>query len=197
MFWIARRLLLLLLMGSAWMAAAAPTAPGANELLAQARVAAGGSAWDHVAALEASGQIRTSGLDGRWLRVEDLLESHEEAGFLRTSAAERAYYAHRQNKFWKILHETRLTPEPLQPHQYRSLLQHGIGLTDLVKAGAGMDRATLPKLTAADRARSARSRGRAPSRHRSPPTALPQGSWPWGRAVHSPRRRRGGQPGPS
>ena len=70
-----------------------------------------------------------------------------------TSAAERAYYAHRQNKFWKILHETRLTPEPLQPHQYRNLLRHGIGLTDLMKAGAGMDRATLPKLTATDRAR--------------------------------------------
>jgi len=30
-----------------------------------------------------------------------------------TSAAERAYYAHRQNKFWKILHETRLTPDRL------------------------------------------------------------------------------------
>jgi double-stranded uracil-DNA glycosylase len=70
-----------------------------------------------------------------------------------TSAAERAYYAHRQNKFWKILHETRLTPELLQPQQYRTVLQYGIGLTDLVKAGAGMDRATLPKLTAADRAR--------------------------------------------
>ena len=70
-----------------------------------------------------------------------------------TSAAERAYYAHRQNKFWKILHETRLTPELLQPHQFRSLLQHRIGLTDLVKAGAGMDRAVLPKLTTADRTR--------------------------------------------
>ena len=70
-----------------------------------------------------------------------------------TSAAARAYYAHRQNKFWRILHETRLTPEPLQPQQYRSLLKHGIGLTDLVKAGTGMDRATLPKLTAADRDR--------------------------------------------
>ena len=57
-----------------------------------------------------------------------------------TSAAERAYYAHRQNKFWKILHETRLTPEQLQPHQYRSLLQHGIGLTDLVKRDSGSDR---------------------------------------------------------
>lgn len=70
-----------------------------------------------------------------------------------TSAAQRAYYAHRQNKFWTILYETRLTPERLQPHQYRDLLQYRIGLTDLVKAGAGMDRATLPKLTAADRAR--------------------------------------------
>ncbi|HMM90878.1 mismatch-specific DNA-glycosylase [Bradyrhizobium sp.] len=74
-----------------------------------------------------------------------------------TSAAERAYYAHRQNKFWMILHETRLTPEQLQPRQYRRLLQHGIGLTDLVKADAGMDRATLPKLTAADRARLSRA----------------------------------------
>ena len=70
-----------------------------------------------------------------------------------TSAAERAYYAHRQNKFWKILHETGLTPEQFRPHQFRDLLQHRIGLTDLVKAGAGMDRATLPGLTATDRAR--------------------------------------------
>src|SRR5438132_11242685 len=70
-----------------------------------------------------------------------------------TSAAARAYYAHKQNKFWKILHEARLTAELLQPHQYRDLLQYRIGLTDLVKADAGMDRATLPKLTAADRTR--------------------------------------------
>jgi TDG/mug DNA glycosylase family protein len=70
-----------------------------------------------------------------------------------TSAAERAYYAHPQNKFWRILHETGLIPEQLQPRQYRNLLQHGIGLTDLVKVAAGMDRATLPKLSAADRAR--------------------------------------------
>ena len=70
-----------------------------------------------------------------------------------TSAAQRAYYAHRQNKFWKILHETGLTPELLQPHRYRDLLQYRIGLTDLVKADAGMDRATLPRLTAADRQR--------------------------------------------
>lgn len=55
------------------------------------------------------------------------------------SAAAGAYYANKQNKFWKILHETSLIPEPLQPHQYRELLQHGIGLTDLVKTHFGMD----------------------------------------------------------
>jgi TDG/mug DNA glycosylase family protein len=55
------------------------------------------------------------------------------------SAAAGAYYANKQNKFWKILHETRLIPEPLQPQQYRDLLRHGIGLTDLVKTHFGMD----------------------------------------------------------
>ncbi len=55
------------------------------------------------------------------------------------SAAAGAYYANRQNKFWKILYETKLIPEPLQPYQYRELLRHGIGLTDLVKTHFGMD----------------------------------------------------------
>ena len=55
------------------------------------------------------------------------------------SAEAGHYYANKQNKFWKILYETKLIPEPLQPHQFRDLLQHGIGLTDLVKAHFGMD----------------------------------------------------------
>ena len=55
------------------------------------------------------------------------------------SAKAGAYYAHPQNKFWKILYETRLTPELLQPHQYRKLLGHRIGLTDFVKTHFGMD----------------------------------------------------------
>ena len=55
------------------------------------------------------------------------------------SAKAGAYYAHRQNKFWKILHETGLTPSLLEPHQYHDLLQHRIGLTDLVKTHSGMD----------------------------------------------------------
>lgn len=55
------------------------------------------------------------------------------------SAAAGAYYANKQNKFWNILYETKLIPEPLQPHQYRDLLRYGIGLTDLVKTHFGMD----------------------------------------------------------
>ena len=55
------------------------------------------------------------------------------------SAAAGAYYANKQNKFWKILYETKLIPEPLQPQQYRDLLLHGVGLTDLVKTHFGMD----------------------------------------------------------
>ena len=55
------------------------------------------------------------------------------------SAIAGAYYAHKQNKFWRILHETGLTPELLRPHQYRDLLRHRIGLTDFVKTHSGMD----------------------------------------------------------
>ena len=55
------------------------------------------------------------------------------------SAAAGAYYANKQNKFWKILYEINLIPEPLQAHRYRDLLRHGIGLTDLVKTHFGMD----------------------------------------------------------
>jgi len=55
------------------------------------------------------------------------------------SARAKAYYAHKQNKFWNILYETALTPTLLQPHQFRDLLQYRIGLTDLVKTHSGMD----------------------------------------------------------
>ncbi len=55
------------------------------------------------------------------------------------SAAAGAYYANKQNKFWKILYETKLISTPLQAHQYRELLRYRIGLTDLVKTHYGMD----------------------------------------------------------
>src|SRR6201992_319988 len=70
------------------------------------------------------------------------------------SALAGAYYAHKQNKFWTILHETGLTPQLLRPHQYRDLLRHRIGLTDFVKTHSGMDhQIPLSELTEMSRIR--------------------------------------------
>jgi TDG/mug DNA glycosylase family protein len=70
------------------------------------------------------------------------------------SAKAGAYYAHKQNKFWRILHETGLTPELLRPQQYRELLRYGIGLTDFVKTHFGMDhQIPLSELAEVSRAR--------------------------------------------
>jgi TDG/mug DNA glycosylase family protein len=70
------------------------------------------------------------------------------------SARAGAYYAHKQNKFWRILHETGLTPELLRPRQYRELLRYGIGLTDFVKTHFGMDhQIPLAELAEVSRAR--------------------------------------------
>jgi TDG/mug DNA glycosylase family protein len=70
------------------------------------------------------------------------------------SALAGAYYAHRQNKFWTILHETGLTPALLRPQQYRELLGHRIGLTDFVKTHSGMDHEIpLTRLAEVSRAR--------------------------------------------
>ena len=55
------------------------------------------------------------------------------------SAKAGAYYAHKQNKFWRILYESGLTPTLLSPQQYRELPHYGIGLTDLIKTHSGMD----------------------------------------------------------
>jgi len=68
------------------------------------------------------------------------------------SALAGAYYANSQNKFWRILHETGLTPELLQPQQYRDLLNYRIGLTDFVKTHSGMDH-QLPLSELRERAR--------------------------------------------
>ena len=55
------------------------------------------------------------------------------------SAERGQYYAGPGNRFWSVLEETGLTPRRLQPSEYRSLLEHGIGLTDVVKNQAGVD----------------------------------------------------------
>jgi TDG/mug DNA glycosylase family protein len=55
------------------------------------------------------------------------------------SARAGAYYANPQNRFWRTLHEVGLTPRELAPADYRRLIDHGIGLTDLAKHESGAD----------------------------------------------------------
>lgn len=62
----------------------------------------------------------------------------------RRSAAEGAYYAHPGNLFWRALFDAGLTPRLFAPHEFASLLQLGIGLTDLAKRHSGND-AELPR----------------------------------------------------
>jgi TDG/mug DNA glycosylase family protein len=57
----------------------------------------------------------------------------------RMSAARGQYYAHPQNKFWRVLHATGLTPRLFAPHEYPLLLELGIGATDIAKHVSGMD----------------------------------------------------------
>jgi TDG/mug DNA glycosylase family protein len=57
----------------------------------------------------------------------------------KRSAAERAYYAHPGNLFWRALHQAGLTPRQLTPHEFSTLPGYGIGLTDLAKRHAGND----------------------------------------------------------
>jgi double-stranded uracil-DNA glycosylase len=57
----------------------------------------------------------------------------------KRSAAERAYYAHPGNMFWRALFEAALTPRQLAPSEFPLLPNYGIGLTDLAKRHAGND----------------------------------------------------------
>jgi double-stranded uracil-DNA glycosylase len=91
--------------------------------------------------------------------LPDVLQPHLDIVLCGTavgtaSAIAGAYYAHPQNKFWKILHETGLTRELLLPRQYSELLRHRIGLTDFVKTHSGMDhQVPLAKLAQDSRTR--------------------------------------------
>ncbi|OOG39303.1 mismatch-specific DNA-glycosylase [Rhodanobacter sp. C05] len=57
----------------------------------------------------------------------------------KRSAAERAYYAHPGNLFWRALFKAGLTPRQLAPSEFPQLLDYGIGLTDLAKRHSGND----------------------------------------------------------
>jgi TDG/mug DNA glycosylase family protein len=60
------------------------------------------------------------------------------------SAAVGAYYAHPGNRFWRALHEARITPRLFNPHDYPDLLDLGLGLTDFCKTAWGVD-ASIPR----------------------------------------------------
>ncbi len=55
------------------------------------------------------------------------------------SAADRAYYAHPGNRFWKALHAHGFTPHRVAPKDYPCVTQWGIGLTDVCKTHSGND----------------------------------------------------------
>lgn len=54
-----------------------------------------------------------------------------------------AYYGNPGNRFWRTLHEAGFTPRQLDPSEFGSLPEYGIGLTDLAKHHSGQD-AELP-----------------------------------------------------
>lgn len=55
------------------------------------------------------------------------------------SARVGAYYAGPGNRFWETLHRVGLTPYQLPPHEFSTVIQYGIGLTDLAKHTSGSD----------------------------------------------------------
>jgi TDG/mug DNA glycosylase family protein len=84
----------------------------------------------------------------------------------RQSALQGAYYAHRQNKFWTVLHQVGLTPRLLAPGEYPLLLDLGIGLTDIAKHVYGMDHQLPTHSLGAQAARALKARiTRAAPRH--------------------------------
>ncbi|HEX7349256.1 MAG TPA: mismatch-specific DNA-glycosylase [Rhodanobacteraceae bacterium] len=60
------------------------------------------------------------------------------------SAHDHAYYAHPGNYFWRTLSDIGLTPRRLAPAEFRSVIEFGIGLTDVAKHAFGSD-AELPR----------------------------------------------------
>ena len=76
--------------------------------------------------------------------LPDVLEPGLEVVFCGTaagtvSARKKAYYAGPGNRFWKTLYEIGLTPRRLEPYEFASVVDFGIGLTDVAKTVYGSD----------------------------------------------------------
>jgi TDG/mug DNA glycosylase family protein len=83
--------------------------------------------------------------------LEDLLRPGLLVIFCGTAAGNMSAkvgfpYANPSNRFWQILRDMKLTPSLVKPDEYRSIAEHGIGITDLAKMTSGMD----SKLLASD-----------------------------------------------
>jgi TDG/mug DNA glycosylase family protein len=81
--------------------------------------------------------------------LPDILVPFLRVVFCRTaagpaSARAKVYYAGPGNRFWATLEETGLTPERLEPAEFRRLLGFGIGLTDICKVLHRSGRRVLP-----------------------------------------------------
>lgn len=77
-------------------------------------------------------------------RLPDQLRPNLRLVFVGTAASTRSaqlghYYAHPGNRFWRAIHEAGITLRRYQPSEFASLIELGIGFTDLCKTGAGMD----------------------------------------------------------
>ena len=81
--------------------------------------------------------------------LEDLLVDGLRIVFCGTrpgtaSAIRQAYYAKPGNRFWRALHEAKITPRLFAPHDYPLMPELGVGLTDICKTAWGVD-AQLPR----------------------------------------------------
>lgn len=82
--------------------------------------------------------------------LEDLLEHNLKIVFCgmapgNISAQQGFYYAHKQNRFWTLLHQTGLTDHQFSPDNFRNLLKYQVGLTDLFMDQSGMDKNIIKK----------------------------------------------------
>src|SRR4051794_29278383 len=76
--------------------------------------------------------------------LDDILKANLTVVFCGTAVGNRSatlgqYYAGSNNRFWRVLAETGLTPRELMPNETPLLLEFGIGLTDLAKGQRGND----------------------------------------------------------
>lgn len=82
--------------------------------------------------------------------LKDVLKPNLDIVFCGTavgeaSAKKQAYYAGPGNQFFPVLYRAQFIPSPIQPENYEQLLNHNLGLTDMVKHTSGNDNVLIDK----------------------------------------------------